>query len=247
MQRRAGRRRLRLVSVVGGARSAQRGEHAVDHHARLAEVVGRVAQLRERGPVEVLVDLGVLGQQVEQRAPRIPDFDEVKDKVRAAVKNEKANTQLEQKAKDIAAAAKSPGDLKAAAGKAGLEAKAEANYKLATPLGEAGSSVVIDDPLYAAKAGDVLQPIFLNQNYLVIGVNKKTDADLTEYAKQRDSLMQQALTDRKNQVFGDYLTSVMLRMKRSGSIKIYQDVLDTVAEEEPQALPQRRPQLPITK
>jgi len=185
---------------------------------------------------------------VEQRPPRIPEFDEVKDKVRAAVKEEKAKAQLEQKAKDIVAAAKSPGELKAAAEKAGLQTKAEANYKLSTPLGEAGSSALIDDPLNAAKAGDVLQPIFLNQNYLVIGVNKKTDADLTEYAKQRDTLMQQALTDRKNQVFGDYLSSVMMKMKQSGSIKIYQDVLDTVAEEEPQAAPPRRqPQLPITK
>jgi hypothetical protein len=154
---------------------------------------------------------------------------------------------LEQKAKEIVAAAKSPGELKAAAEKAGLEAKAEANYKLATPLGEAGSSALIDNPLYAAKAGDVLQPIFLNQNYLVIGVNKKTDADLTEYAKQRDSLMQQALTDRKNQVFEDYLTSVVTRMKQASKIKIYKDVLDTMAEDEPEAQPPQRPRLPITK
>jgi peptidyl-prolyl cis-trans isomerase D len=185
---------------------------------------------------------------VEQKPPRIPEFDEVKDKVRTSVKDEKAKGMLEQKAKEIVAAAKSPGDLKAAAEKAGLEAKAEANYKLATPLGEAGSSVLIDDPLYAAKAGEVLQPIFINSNYLVIGVNKKTDADLTEYAKQRDSLMQQALSDRKNQVFEDYLTAVMTRMKQAGKIKTYQDVLDTMAEDEPEAQPPpRRPQLPITK
>ena len=106
---------------------------------------------------------------------------------------------------------------------------------------------MIDDPLYAAKAGDVLQPIFLNSNYLVIGVNKKTDADLTEYAKQRDSLMQQALMDRKNQVFEDYLTSVMNRMKQGGKIKTYKEVLDTMAEDEPEALPPQRPQLPISK
>ena len=82
----------------------------------------------------------------------------------------------------------------------------------------------------------------------MIGVNKKTDADLTEYAKQRDSLMQQALSDRKNQVFEDYLTAVMTRMKQAGKIKIYQDVLDTMAEDEPEAQPPpRRPQLPITK
>jgi peptidyl-prolyl cis-trans isomerase D len=75
---------------------------------------------------------------VEQRAPRIPDFDEVKDKVRDALKEEKAKTQLEQKAKDLVAGARTPGELKAAAEKLGLEAKAEANYKIATPLGEAG-------------------------------------------------------------------------------------------------------------
>jgi peptidyl-prolyl cis-trans isomerase D len=184
---------------------------------------------------------------VEQRPPRIPDFDEVKDKVRAAVKDEKAKGMLEQKAKEIAAAAKSPGELKAAAEKAGVEAKAEANYKLDTPLGEAGSSSLIDEPLYAAKAGEVLQPIFLNSNYVVIGVNKKTDADLTEYAKQRDNLMQQALTNRKGQVFEDYLTSVMTRMKQAGKITIYKDVLDTLAEDEPQALPAQRPRLPARR
>ena len=185
---------------------------------------------------------------VDQKPPRIPDFDEVKDKVVKAVKDEKANNQLEQKAKDLIAAAKTPGELKAAAERMGLEAKAEANYKLSTPLGEAGSSVLIDDPLYAAKTGDVLQtPIFLNQNYLVIGVNKKTDADLTEFAKQRESLMQQALTERKNQVFEDYLTAVKTRMEQAGNIKIYKDVFDTIQGDEPEALPQRRPQLPITK
>ncbi len=184
---------------------------------------------------------------VDQRAPRIPDFDEVKERVRAAVKEEKAKTQLEQKAKDLVAGAKTPGELKAAAEKLGFEAKAEANYKLATPLGEAGSSVLLDDPLNAAKAGEVMQPIFLNQNYLVIGVNKRTDADLTEYAKQRESLMQSALTERKNQVFQDYLESVKMRMEQAGKIKVYKDVLATMQEEEPEAAPRRQPRLPGTQ
>jgi glycyl-tRNA synthetase (class II) len=101
--------------------------------------------------------------------------------------------------------------------------------------------------LYAAKAGDVMQPIFLNQNYLVIGINKRTDADLTEYAKQRDSLMQTALTERKNQVFDEYLTSVKNRMEQAGKIKVYKDVLATIQEEEPEAAPRRQPRLPVTQ
>ncbi len=186
---------------------------------------------------------------VEKRDPRIPDFDEVKDKVTKAVKDEKAKAQLEDKAKEIIASAKTPGDLKAAAAKLGFEAKAEANYKLATPLGEAGSSTLIDDPLYAAKAGEVLQkPVFLNENYLVFGVTKRTEADLTEFAKQRDSLMQTAQTERKNQVFEDYLATLRNRMDQAGKIKINKDVFANFqAEEEPEAAPPRRPQLPITR
>src|SRR5882762_3912881 len=201
--------------------------------------VGDRTQIKNGFAVPMLVD---------KRDPRIPDFEEVKDKVTKAVKEEKAKAQLEEKAKELIATAKSPGDLKAAAEKLGLEAKAEANYKLATPLGEAGSSVVIDDPLYAAKAGEVIKtPIFLNQNYLVIGVTKRTEADLTEYAKQRDSLMQAALTERKNQVFDDYLAAVQKRMENSGKIKINKNVLIALQDEEPEAAPRQRTRLPITK
>lgn len=186
---------------------------------------------------------------VEKREPRIPDFEEVKDKVTTAVKEEKAKAQLEEKAKEILATAKTPGDLKAVAEKLGLEAKAEANYKLATPLGEAGSSTLIDDPLYAAKTGDIIKtPIFLNQNYLVIGVTKRTEYDPLEFIKQRDSLMQTALTERKNQVFDDYLAAVQKRMESNGKIKINKDVLNALQdEEEPEAAPRQRTRLPITK
>ncbi len=201
--------------------------------------VGDRTQIKNGFAVPMLVD---------KRDPRIPDFEEVKDKVTKAVKEEKAKAQLEERAKELIATAKSPGDLKAAAEKLGLEAKAEANYKLATPLGEAGSSVLIDDPLYASKVGEVIKtPIFLNQNYLVIGVTKRTEADLTEYAKQRDSLMQTALTERKNQVFDDYLAAVQKRMENSGKIKINKDVLIALQDEEPEAAPRQRPRLPITK
>jgi peptidyl-prolyl cis-trans isomerase D len=186
---------------------------------------------------------------VEKKGPRIPEFDEVKDKVAQAVKTEKAKSQLEATARELIANAKAPGDLKAAAAKLGLEAKAEANYKLATPLGEAGSSVLLDDPLYAAKTGEVLKtPILLNQNYVVLGVNTRTEADLTEFAKQRDSLMQSALTERKNQVFDDYLTAVQTRMEQAGKITIYKDVLANMMEtQEPEAAPQRRPPLQLPK
>lgn len=195
----------------------------------------------ERTPVK---DGFAIPMLVEKRDPRIPEFDEVKDRVVAAVKQEKAKSQLEQTAKDILASAKTPADLKAAAQKYGLEAKAEANYKIGTALADLGSSTILDDPLNKAKAGDVLSPIFLNENYLVIGVTKRTEADMAEFTKQRDTLMETAQSDRKNQVFEDYLAGVQQRMKQDGDIKVYNEVLAQYQEAQPDIDLPTRPQIP---
>ena len=109
--------------------------------------------------------------------------------------------------------------------------------------------MLLDDPLFNSKAGEVIQkPVFLNANYIVVGVNKRTEADLAEFAKQRDTLMQTALTERKSQVFEDYLAATQRTMEANGKIKIYKDVLANIQDEEvPEAAPRQRPRLPITK
>ena len=196
----------------------------------------------ERTPVK---DGFAIPMLVEKRDPRIPELDEVKDKVLAAVKQEKAKSQLEQTAKDIQASAKTPADLKAAAQKYGLEAKAEANYKIGNPLADLGSSTVLDQPLNNAKAGEMLpSPVFLNENYLVVGVTKRTEADMAQFAKERDTLMETAQNDRKNQVFEDYLASVQQRMKQDGDIKVYTEVLAQYQEAQPDIDLPTRPQIP---
>src|SRR6185503_7432103 len=181
---------------------------------------------------------------VDKKDPRIPELEEVKARVAASVKQEKAKAQQESKAKELAAAVKNPGDLKAAAAQMGLETKAEADYKVGTPLADLGSSITLDDPLFASQAGQVLSPIFLNDNYLLIGVTKRTEADMVEFTKQRDSLVESAQTARKNQIFNDYLAALMNKMKSDGSIKIYKDVLDQLREAEPDIELPTRPEPP---
>jgi peptidyl-prolyl cis-trans isomerase D len=176
---------------------------------------------------------------VEKRDPRIPDYAEVKDKVTAAVKQERAKTQLEDKAKELLAGVKSPGDLKAAAEKLGLQAETEANYKLGASLGKTTADPALDEAIYSLKAGEMAKtPIKSGDNFVIIGATKRTEADLAEFAKQRDSLMESALSERKNQVFEDYLAVVQQRMESAGKIKIYQDVLARMEEDEaPAAAP----------
>ena len=181
---------------------------------------------------------------VDKKEPRIPDFEEIKDKIAQAVRNERAQSQLEQKARELASAANGPGDLKAAAEKLGLEAETQNDYKLGEALGQAGTSPELDEAIYGLKVGEVTKtPVKSGANWIVVGLTKTVPADLTRFAGERDQLMQSALAERQGQVFGDYIAAIQGRLQREGKIKIYQDILDRLADEEPAAAPRQRPPL----
>jgi peptidyl-prolyl cis-trans isomerase D len=180
---------------------------------------------------------------VDKKEPRIPEFDEVKDKVAQALKQDKAKQQLEQTARQLASSAGSAGDLKAAAEKLGLEGQTADTYKLGSPLGAAGTSPAADNAIYNLKAGEVdKEPIKIGDNWVVVGATKRVEADLAEFAKQRESLMQGALQERRGQVFEDYINAVQAKLQSEGRIKIYDDVIARLGDQEEPAPVPRRPQ-----
>lgn len=175
---------------------------------------------------------------LEKREPRIPDFDEVKSKVSDAIKQQRAKEQLEQKAKDLAASLTGPDALKAAGEKEGFDSGLEENFKLGSSLGKAGISTQLDDLIYNLKAGEISKtPIRVDDKWVIVGVTKKTDADMTGLLAQRDTLKQSMMSERQDQVFEDYIAGLTQRMKRDGKIKIYDNVLAQFEESEPAAEP----------
>jgi len=173
---------------------------------------------------------------VEKKDPRVPEFDEVKSKVADAIKQQRAKEQLEQKAKDIAASLTGPDAIKAAGEKDGFDSGNEPSFKLGSSLGKAGISTALDDLIYSLKSGEFSKtPIRVEDKWVIVGVTKRNDADMTGLAAQRDTLRQSMMSERQDQVFEDYIAGVQLRMKRDGKIKIYQQVLDQL--EEPSAEP----------
>jgi len=184
---------------------------------------------------------------VEKKAPRTSDFEEVKTKVAQAVKQQRAKEQLEQKAREIASSATSVADLKAAAEKAGFEVATEPGYKLGSSLEKVGTSPALDEAVYALKTGEVTKsPLKVGENLVVLGVADRHEADLAEFAEQREQLTQTMLSARQSQVYEDYISAVQQRMKQDGKIKLYPEVLASLEESEPEiAPPPQRPQFPI--
>ena len=175
---------------------------------------------------------------VEKKEPRIPDFDEVKTKIADSIKQQRAKEQLEQKAKDLAASLTGADGIKAAGEKEGYDAGAEESFKLGSSLGKAGSSTALDDLIYGLKPGEFTKtPIKVDDKWVIAGVTKRYDADTTGLTAQRDTLKQSMISERQDQVFDDYVAGVQQRMKQAGKIKIYEDVLAQLEEEEPAAEP----------
>ena len=176
---------------------------------------------------------------VEKKDPRVPDFDEVKTKVANEIKQQRAKEQLEQKAKDLVASLSGPDAIKAAGEKEGYDAGVEEGFKLGSTLGKAGSSTALDDLVYSLKEGEFSKtPLHVGDNWVIVGVVKKHEPDQAGFTTQRDTLKQSMLTERQNQVFEDYVAGVQQRMKQSGEIKIYEDVLAQLEDSEPAAEPQ---------
>ncbi len=181
---------------------------------------------------------------VEKREPRDAEFDEVKTQIAETVKIEQAQARVEQIAKEIAAGATSAANLSAAATSKGLKAQDAKTFILGSPLGQgpsAATSETLEDAIYALKVGEVTKtPVKIGDNYYIVGVNSREEAKTEEFAKTRDQLMEQKVSEKRGQIFTDYLASVKRDMEAKKDIVIYQDVLakldaivDTTAPQSP--------------
>jgi peptidyl-prolyl cis-trans isomerase D len=179
---------------------------------------------------------------VEKKEPRIPELEEIKDRLTQTLKQERAKEQLEQKAKEAFAAMKSVADIKAASEKAGFEVGTEEDWKIGGVIGKAGTSPALDEATYALKTGEIIKaPIKVGDNWVILGATNRVDADLAAFASRRTQITQTLLTERQTQLWDDYITRVQDDMKRAGKIRIYKDVLATLEEDEPAAAaPQSR-------
>ena len=166
---------------------------------------------------------------VDKKEPRDSEFDEVKAQVTEAVKLEKARSQVEEIAKQIAAGSPSASGLAAAAQSKNLKVLEAKSFVLGSPLGtgpSASTNEALEDAIFGMKMGDVTKtPINIGDSWVIVGVNSRTEANMTEFAQERDRLMDEMLDRKRGEVFQDYLASTKQKLETAGSIKIYEEAI----------------------
>jgi peptidyl-prolyl cis-trans isomerase D len=174
----------------------------------------------------------VVVQYLEKRDPHDPAFEEAKSKVEERVRNDKAKEVAADRARQIAAA-KTPDEMKKLADSFGVKTDERAGLGSTDSVGVLVSEAN-REPLYRLNPGEVTrEPIKAESgdSLVIAALVSRQDADMGEaFQKERKSIEQRLLDEKRNIYFSTYLTTTQKQMKDEGKIKIYDDVIAEALE-----------------
>ena len=154
-------------------------------------------------PVATPVGLVVL-KSVEAIPAGVPPVAEIKDKVAASVKRQKAETAAMERAKQLAADAQA-GDFGAAAKKAGATAGETPRFSRAKPAERL--------PGDQTPAGQLSAPVKAQQGYYVLKVLERVPADMGGLQAERDKLLKEILAQKQSLAWESWLASARANAK----------------------------------
>ena len=160
-------------------------------------------------PVATPVGLVVL-KSVEAIPAGVPPVAEIKDKVTASVKRQKAETAAMERAKQLAADARA-GDFGAVAKKAGATAGETPRFSRAKP-----AERLPGDAMLAAlqtPAGQLSAPVKAQQGYYVLKVLERVAPDMGGLQAERDKLLKEILAQKQSLAWESWLAGARANAK----------------------------------
>ena len=173
----------------------------------------------------VHTDRGYLILSIKQILPSHQgSLEEVRDKVIAELKQEKASAEARTKADQLVAKVKAGEKFDAAAKALGLEAKTSDDFARAGSI----SNVASGKQLAAAfrlKAGDVGPPLNLGSNWLVYEVVGKQEPKPEDFDKQKKEITDAVLQNKRSLAFEAFRTALEDRLKKEGKLQMMPEKL----------------------
>ncbi|MBI3950823.1 MAG: SurA N-terminal domain-containing protein [Acidobacteria bacterium] len=190
------------------------------------------ANLTDVGQVgnEITLKDGVaIPQLAAKREPHAPQFDEVKDRVIARIRKQKAADWARRRAAEMAKQAPTVEALQKLAKTENLEAQEQEDFKRGSILKDLERSDQLEGFAFSVQPGQVAQhAIKVGDKFVILGVTERKSADLTKLAKEQESNRERLLDQRRSEFFQAYLEKIKDQMAAEGRIIVYQDVFNTI-------------------
>jgi peptidyl-prolyl cis-trans isomerase D len=151
-------------------------------------------------------------------------LEEVRDKVVADLKREKALLLTKTKADELGKRVKSGEKFDTAAKALGLDPKTSDSFARNGAISGAASGKQLA-AAFQLKQGDVSTPLNLGANWLVYQVVEKEVPNPADFEKQKKALTEDVLQNKRGLAFEAFRTALEERLKKDGTLKLYQDKL----------------------
>jgi peptidyl-prolyl cis-trans isomerase D len=151
-------------------------------------------------------------------------LEEVRDKVLADLKREKATELARTKADELSKRAKGGEKLDAAAKAVGLDSKTSEPFARNGTIAGAASGKQLA-AAFQMKQGDVAAPLNLGTNWLVYQLVEKQEPNPDDFEKQKKALTDDVLQNKRGLAFEAFRTALEERLKKEGKLKLMPDRL----------------------
>lgn len=166
-------------------------------------------------PVRTPAGLVVL-KSVEAIPAGVPPLAEVRDKVMAALKRQKAETVALERARQLAADAKA--DFAAAAKKAGAQTGETPRFSRAKPAEKLPGDAMV--AALGAPAGGITEPVKAAQGYYVLKVLERAAPDMSGFAAEREKITKEVLAQKQGQAWESWIVGARAGAKIDISSRI---------------------------
>ncbi len=190
----------------------------VGNSPELAETVFRLRPGDDSSPIHT--DKGYIVISVKEVQPAHPaTLAEVRDRVLADYRHEKATDLAKARAEDLAKRTKSGEDLTKAAKALGLEAKTSDLFSRTGSVSDLGGAAQLG-PAFSLSVGQTSDAVSLGANWAVYKVLDRQNANPADMAKQQQDVQQQLLDARRTMAFEAFRKSLDNSMRQGGKLKM---------------------------
>jgi peptidyl-prolyl cis-trans isomerase D len=197
----------------------------------LESVVFDLQNLGDVGDSVNIKDGFAVPQYVEKRDPHDPTFEEARAKVEQRYRDERAKDLAHERARQIGQA-KSPDEMKKIGDSLGIKTEERFGAGETDSIGP----LTTDESrasIYKLNVGQVTsEPLKSdNDHYVAVALIERKGADMGEaFQKEKKSIEQRLLDEKRNVYFTTYLAELQQKLKGEGRIKTYQERIDSAME-----------------
>ena len=174
----------------------------------------------------------VVFQVTEMTPATTPTFEEIRARVEADYKGDKAQSMLGQKTQELAEKAKAEHDLKKAAQQLGASFKTSELVTVSSQVPEFGRMSDTGAVAFTLKPGEISGPINTGRGGAVIAVVDKQEPTPEEAAKSSEQIRESLLRQKRGEAFQLFAAGLRQRMEKDGKIKVNKQEMDRMTKSE---------------